>query len=49
MVRITCLFFHGCLFSGTASLVDAFSIANLWHEYFEGEDAEPLFHTEIDH
>jgi transcriptional regulator GlxA family with amidase domain len=47
MVHITCLAMDGCLFSGTAGLMDAFGIANLWHRANEGEGAGPLFETDI--
>lgn len=47
MAHITCLAMEGCLFSGTAGLMDTFGIANLWQQAYEGEAAEPLFETEI--
>lgn len=47
MPHITCLVLEGCLFSGTAGLMDAFSIANLWQRSIAQEDAGPLFETEI--
>jgi transcriptional regulator GlxA family with amidase domain len=45
MPRITFLATDGCLFSGIAGLVDALSIADLWHQGL-GAPA-PLFETEI--
>jgi transcriptional regulator GlxA family with amidase domain len=47
MAHITCLAVEGCLFSGTVGLMDAFGIANLWQQAIEGQNAEPLFNTEI--
>lgn len=47
MVKITFLAEQGCLFSGIVGLMDAFSIANLWHRSFSGKDEGPLFETEI--
>jgi len=38
---------EGALFSGVAMLMDAFSIANLWHRAFTGQKQETLFRTEI--
>ena len=36
MAHITCLAMEGCLFSGTVGLMDAFGIANLWQQAYEG-------------
>ena len=47
MVKITFLADHGCLFSGIVGLMDAFSIANLWHGSIKGAEEGPLFATEI--
>jgi transcriptional regulator GlxA family with amidase domain len=38
---------EGCLFSGIVSLIDAFSIANLWHQALGPDGATPLFETQI--
>jgi transcriptional regulator GlxA family with amidase domain len=45
--HITGLVLDGCLFSATAGLMDAFSIANLWQSASGPDDAAPLFETEI--
>jgi len=37
----------GGLFSGTVSLLDAFSIANLCHQNRSGKNSPPIFETEI--
>ncbi len=37
----------GCLFSGISGLMDAFSIANLWHRAMDPEGADPLFETRV--
>lgn len=47
MTRIVCLVMDGCLFSGTVGLMDAFGIANLWHQAFLGNNTATLFDTEI--
>ncbi|MBC2735633.1 MAG: helix-turn-helix domain-containing protein [Desulfobacteraceae bacterium] len=47
MPHITCLVLEGCLFSGTAGLMDAFGIANLWQQAVDGKDAQPLFKSDI--
>lgn len=47
MAHITCLAMEGCLFSGTAGLMDAFGIANLWQQAYDGKAGDPLFDTEI--
>ncbi len=46
MVKITFLAGEGCLPSSISSLVDAFSIANLWHQALS-KDPAPLFDTEV--
>lgn len=38
---------EGCLFSSIATLLDAFSIAELWHRKLAGPGAKPLFETRI--
>lgn len=47
MAKIVFFTGDGCLFSGVAGLVDAFSIANLWQKALHKEDDLPLFQTEI--
>ncbi len=47
MPRITFLAADGCLFSGIAGLIDALSIANLWHRAMQRDDHATLFKTEI--
>ncbi|GBC62783.1 GlxA family transcriptional regulator [Desulfonema ishimotonii] len=47
MAKITFLAETGCLFSGIIGLIDAFSIANLWHQSMCGETVPPLFETEV--
>ena len=47
MTRITFFADEGCLFSGISSLIDAFSIANLWLTQVERPGSTPLFETEI--
>ena len=54
MATITFMAYDGCMFSGVAALMDAFSICNLWHEYaLQNENQEnmpadiPLFDMEI--
>ena len=47
MPHITCLVLEGCLFSGTAGLMDAFGIANLWQQAVDGKGARPLFKSDI--
>jgi len=47
MAHITFLAADGCLFSGVAGLVDAFTIANLWQRTLHPEAPEPLFRTRI--
>ena len=47
MPHITCLVLEDCLFSATAGLMDAFSIANLWQASFDEENPAPLFESEI--
>ncbi|MDM8523042.1 helix-turn-helix domain-containing protein [Desulfococcaceae bacterium HSG8] len=50
MARITFIAYDRCMFSGIAGLIDAFTIADLWHQKFESDeasDAHPLFDTEI--
>jgi transcriptional regulator GlxA family with amidase domain len=45
-MKITFLAAEGCLASGITSLLDMFSIANMWHTSLTG-NPEPLFETEI--
>jgi len=47
MARITFLAAEGCLFSDINSLIDAFSIANLWYRALDKERSDSLFETEI--
>ena len=47
MVKISLWIGNGCLSSSIISLVDAFSIANLWHQNFATEPVSPLFETQI--
>ena len=47
MTHITCLVLEDCLFSATAGLMDAFSIANLWQASSGEETRGPLFESEI--
>ena len=47
MTHITCLILEDCLFSATAGLMDAFSIANLWQASSGERRPEPLFDCEI--
>ncbi len=47
MTKISFWAGEGCLFSGIIGLIDAFSIANLWHQALNKEDSRPLFETEI--
>ncbi|NJL58796.1 MAG: hypothetical protein HC887_03245 [Desulfobacteraceae bacterium] len=35
MAKITFIAYDRCMFSGIAGLMDAFSIADLWHQKFE--------------
>lgn len=46
MIKITFLAVEGCLSSSIANLIDAFTIANLWHNSLSGK-AMPLFATEV--
>ncbi len=46
MTNITFLALEGCLASSIANLMDAFTIANLWHKYLSGTD-ESLFASEV--
>lgn len=46
MIKITFLAVEGCLSSSIANLIDAFTIANLWHNSLSGK-AMPLFDTEV--
>ena len=46
MIKITFLAMEGCLSSSIADLMDAFTIANLWHSSWSGK-AVPLFTTEV--
>lgn len=46
MTKITFLAGQGCLPSNISGLMDAFAIANLWHQAME-KGAGPLFETEI--
>jgi len=43
MAKITFWAGDNCLFSGISGLMDAFSIANLWHQAMVPEEKEPLF------
>ena len=47
MARITFWAGDGCLFSGIAGLMDAFSIANLWYRAMDPQGPDPLFETEL--
>lgn len=47
MPRITFVATDGCLFSGIAGLIDALSIADLWHQALRRESETKLFRTEI--
>jgi transcriptional regulator GlxA family with amidase domain len=47
MPRITFLATDGCLFSGIAGLIDALSIAELWHQAMRRDAEATLFETEI--
>ena len=47
MPRITFVATDGCLFSGIAGLIDALSIADLWHQAMRREPEAKLFRTEI--
>lgn len=47
MTKISFWVGEGSLFSGVAMLVDAFSIANLWHRAFTGNTHESLFQSQI--
>jgi transcriptional regulator GlxA family with amidase domain len=46
MIKITFLAVEGCLSSSISNLIDAFTIANLWHKYLSGKDV-PLFAAEV--
>lgn len=46
MVQIALLAIDGCLSSSIANLIDAFTIANLWHRALTGDETE-LFSTRI--
>ena len=46
MKKITFLAMEGCLSSTISNLLDAFTIANLWHTSLSGR-AEPLFASEV--
>ena len=46
MIKITFLAVEGCLSSSIANLIDAFTIANLWHKSLSGSEV-PLFTTEV--
>lgn len=46
MKQITLLAVAGCLSSSIANLLDAFTIANLWHRNLSGSDV-PLFETTV--
>ena len=47
MARITFWAGEGCMFSGIAGLMDAFSIANLWQQAMGPKGAAPLFETRV--
>ena len=47
MAKISFWVGEGALFSSVAILMDAFSIANLWHRYFTGNQQDTLFHMEL--
>jgi transcriptional regulator GlxA family with amidase domain len=47
MARMTLLAAEGCLSSGICSLIDSFSIANLWNRALNKQGPDPLFETEI--
>lgn len=46
MIKITFLAVEGCLSSSISNLMDAFTIANLWHSFWSGKTI-PLFATEV--
>ncbi len=49
MAKITFIAYDGCMFSGIAGLMDALSIADLWHQRFEKDltSHDSLFNMEI--
>jgi transcriptional regulator GlxA family with amidase domain len=47
MPKISFWVAEGALFSSTAILLDAFSIANLWQRSFTGNRRDTLFQTEV--
>lgn len=47
MAKISLWIGNGCLSSSIISLIDAFSIANLWHQNLSDEIVPPLFETQI--
>ncbi len=47
MKTMTFVAIDGCLFSSINNLIDAFSIANLWHRALDDTAASPLFATQI--
>ena len=47
MARITFWAGDNCLFSGISGLMDAFSIANLWHRAMDPQADDPLFETRV--
>lgn len=47
MVKISLWAGEGCLYSSITTLMDAFSIANLWHAHMTDQTAPPLFRPRI--
>ncbi len=47
MAKVTFWAGEGCLLSGISGLMDAFSIANLWHASMSPPDSGPLFQTRV--
>lgn len=47
MPKISILSSEGCMLSGISGLIDAFSIANVWHQALYPGEPSPLFETEI--
>jgi len=47
MAAITFWAGEGCMYSGIAGLMDAFSIANLWQPAVDPEGVDPLFETRV--
>lgn len=47
MAKISLWVEDGCLLSSITTLMDAFSIAELWHQSIEPDNTSPLFETQI--